>query len=156
MKFDVTKIYTGVNATDVVLGSVGYFADTISKLRRLVETEAEERGTLEEVLGEDAEGRFNGGGFNYAYFYFLSEPKFSIKTSRPYLNTEEMIEDFKERNGLKLKERELPIIWIKNKRDYRIRMIHSFEQNGDGIWTLEEFFNEWTYLDGSVIGKEKE
>lgn len=95
--------------------------------------------------------------FTYDY-RVKEEPQY-----RPYENTNEMIEDFCQRAKLETTSMLMPVIWIKEKDSNTKRMVLSFV--GDCVythfgnefdnWTLNELFDRFTYLDGSLVGKEE-
>ncbi len=81
------------------------------------------------------------------------EPKY-----RPYVDTEEMINDFCERSGAKRSKMGEPFIWIKNGED-KILII-KVEKNivyttNNCPWSMKELFGTYTYCDGSPIGKKE-
>lgn len=83
--------------------------------------------------------------------------------TRPYESTNEMIEDFCQRAKLETTSILKPAIWLKEKNSNTKRLIVSFV--GDCVythfgndfdnWTLNELFDRFTYLDGSLVGKER-
>ena len=88
MKFDKTRVYTALNADEVKVGSKGYFADSISELKRKV-SEGDEPLTLVKICGEEAAVRFTTLSASvYLLFYLVEEPK--EKTYQPYYNTDEI------------------------------------------------------------------
>lgn len=78
---------------------------------------------------------------------------------RPYKDTEEMIEDFKERFNVEVPQYAMPMIWIKMKdgSDFA-KLITEFGYSC--VWCscsntgtpMKELFNGFTYLDGSPCG----
>lgn len=88
MDFDETRLYTAFNADKVKVGSKGYFADSISELKRKI-TEGEAPLNLIEIYGEEAVTRFAiAPTSSYFLFYLVEEPK--EKTYRPYKDTSEI------------------------------------------------------------------
>ena len=88
MKFDKTRLYTACNADEVKVGSRGFFADSISELKRKI-SEGEEPLTLVKICGEEAATRFSVSPVSsYILFYLVEEPK--EKTYQPYYNTDEI------------------------------------------------------------------
>lgn len=88
MKFDKTRVYTACNADEVKVGSKGYFADSISELKRKI-SEGDEPLTLVKICGEEAATRFTTLSASvYLLFYLVEEPK--EKVYRPYNDTAEM------------------------------------------------------------------
>ena len=74
---------------------------------------------------------------------------------RQYKDYHEMTEDFCERFGVNCPKYAMPFIWIKNKEEDYVFMIHTF-QGYDADDRLESYFKNYTYLDGSPVGKKVE
>ena len=88
MKFDKTRVYTASNADEVKVGSKGYFADSISDLKKKV-NEGKELFILVKIFGEEAAARFSVfAASSYILFYLVEEPK--EKIYRPYDDTAKM------------------------------------------------------------------
>lgn len=88
MKFDKTRVYSACNADEVKVGSKGYFADSISELKRKI-SEGDEPLTLVKICGEEAATRFTTLSASvYLLFYLVEEPE--EKIYRPYNDTAEM------------------------------------------------------------------
>ena len=88
MEFDKTRVYTVCNADEVKVGSKGYFADSISDLKKKVD-EGSELLTLTKIYGEESATRFSVSTIsNYILFYLVEESK--EKVYRPYNDTAEM------------------------------------------------------------------
>ena len=87
------------------------------------------------------------------------EPKYV-----PYENTEELIEDFCKRSGAKRSPMGEPFIWLKEKNSTTKRLViahfdkHISTQfcNSFDTWSMNGLFDNFTYLDGSPIGKKIE
>jgi hypothetical protein len=84
------------------------------------------------------------------------EPKY-----RPYKDTDEMIADYKERFSVSnVPAFCMPLIWIMDKSIPLITLITDFAEGCVRLHnvphTMEELFDEFTYLDGSPCGKETE
>lgn len=85
------------------------------------------------------------------------EPKY-----RPYESADEMIEDFCKRAGLETTSMSMPSIWLREKGSTTKRLViglvgdYVYLQFSSEIdnWSLSELFTEYTYLDGSPVGKE--
>lgn len=82
------------------------------------------------------------------------EPKYA-----PYKNTDEMIDDYCERFGVKSESYVPPIIWIVNEgvKEMVIAFSEKFVRLSYGTSVeecgLEWLFNGYKYLDGSPVGK---
>ena len=88
MEFDKTRVYSACNADEVKIGSKGYFADSISELKRKI-SEGDEPLTLVKICGEEAATRFTTLSASvYLLFYLVEGPK--EKVYRPYNDTAEM------------------------------------------------------------------
>lgn len=88
MEFDKTRVYSICNADEVKVGSKGYFADSISELKKKV-NEGNELLTLVKIYGEESATRFSASTISsYILFYLVEEPK--EKIYRPYDDTAEM------------------------------------------------------------------
>ena len=88
MEFDKTRVYSACNADEVKVGSKGYFADSISELKRKI-SEGDEPLTLVKICGEEAATRFTTLSASvYLLFYLVESPK--EKVYRPYNDTAEM------------------------------------------------------------------
>lgn len=75
MRFDKSKVYTMLNADEAPIGSCGYFANTVYRLRYVVENETNENyGPLERVEDDFCFNRFNNGEpYSYNLFYLVEE-----------------------------------------------------------------------------------
>lgn len=74
---------------------------------------------------------------------------------RPYKDYNEMVEDFCERFKVNVPEYAMPLIWVKNKELDCVHMINVFQKyNGEEL--MENYFNNYTYFDGSPVGKNEE
>lgn len=88
MEFDKTRVYSACNADEVKVGSKGYFADSISELKKKV-NEGNELLTLVKIYGEESATRFSVSTISsYILFYLIEEPK--EKIYRPYNDTAEI------------------------------------------------------------------
>lgn len=81
MELDESRIYTAVNANEVKSGCVGYFADTLSCLRKAVEQEDREAyGEIKDIGVDSDLCRFYIKGRRcYNLFYLVEEPKTEVK-----------------------------------------------------------------------------
>lgn len=163
MNFDKSKVFTPLNADEVKAGSKGYFADSLNVLKRLVNEKAF-TDVLKAVYPEDWSARFGKKDCNASFplFYLVEEPQ--EEKYRPYENTDELIEDWKERTlayGSAYFSKNpmfCPSIWVKGDRDsIRKFLITDFNcsyiKSKDHAWTLKELFDGFVYLDGTPCGK---
>lgn len=76
---------------------------------------------------------------------------------RPYINTTEMIDDFKKRFNVKdWPNHAMPLIWIRNPTTDVTGLVFAFRPyhviTYAGIEALSELYKNYTYLDGSPCG----
>lgn len=156
MELDESRIYTAVNANEVKSGCVGYFADTLSCLRKAVEQEDREAyGEIKDIGVDSDLCRFYIKGRRcYNLFYLVEEPQ--KKKFRPYNDTNEMIDHFNEHFELIPREYHLPILWIKSKSTGRKHLITDCEN--DCVWIgsvsikFKDLYEHYTWLDDSPCG----
>lgn len=165
-KFDKSKVYTALNATDIKVGSKGYFATTIDDLFIAVKN-GYPLGKVESIRDDDYIARFvirNEG--SYDLFYLVEEPQEEkLEKFRPYKDTDEMIDHFCRHFELIPQVHCPPLIWIKAKgvpeSKYLItrfseydKVTITFERN---VYTtnLRLLSEDFTYLDGSPCGIEE-
>lgn len=74
MKFDVSKVYTSVNADEVKVGSIGYFANIYNELKRLVIEDVKPQ-KLTHVFNGYYHDRFQVDDYAYNLFYLVEEPE---------------------------------------------------------------------------------
>lgn len=160
MEFDKSKVYTALNADEVKIGSMGYFGDDIKNLKDVIENE--DKSFFEKIIEIKSPSeiyRFvkldeDGTPLAYNLFYLVSEPE--EKKYRPYKDTEEMIEDFKERYNSRFDgHSQMPFIWVKDwgEKDLITTFGEDWVDTGSDIYHLNDLFEKFTYLDGSPCGK---
>lgn len=157
MKFDVSKVYTSVNADEVKIGSIGYFADNLKSLHNLVQENREtQKDIILDILDTSNGARFAADcyGCLYNLFYLVEEPK--EEKHRPYKNIEEFLEDYCHKYRTSY---ECPNIWVKDRVHGCIKLQitgYDFDLNKVLLYkwmSLEEFFEKYIYSDGSPCGK---
>lgn len=169
MEFDKSKVYTALNADNIIVGSKGYFADNLYELEEIVLRDDKDTFfIIKEILSKDENFRFlaencNGSDTSWNLFYLVEEPK--EKNYRPYKDTNEMIEDFKNRynsyGGWSGKSNPMycPLIWLKDKDNGQIYLVRSFWNDkvflGISDFSLDFIFEQYTYLDGLPCGIEE-
>ncbi len=81
MKFDVSKVYTVLNADALKIGSKGYYADNLETLKKRVSNEdSGSYGIVTEISGENHLYRFRlYGTWDLAFFYLIEEPEPEVK-----------------------------------------------------------------------------
>lgn len=162
MEFDKSRIYTMVNADEVKLGSIGYFADNIYSLQQAVQHNDKKCfGKVDCIRGISTGFRFVAdNGACFSLFYFVEEP--GKEEFRPYKDVDEMVEDFKKRFNVNVPPYEMPLIWIKTKDADKKYLIVRFVSavticHNIEVYTLtfEDLAEAYTYLDGSPCGIEE-
>ena len=163
MYFIKEKCFSGLNADEVKLGSIGCFGNSLSELQKNVEKYS--IFTLASIGKENETCRFGTADDRYyEYFYLIEEPK--EEKYRPYQDNNELIVDFTIRatnDFYKSLPMTIPFVWIKNKQSEDIVLITRYgrdiKNNNtsfvviDGeLYSLEALFNLYTYLDGSPCG----
>ena len=159
-KFDESKIITVLHPEKAEIGKKYWFSDDLLRLKHYVESgDNDERrlGVLYRVETEDDLLDFpfyiKGDGDWRCLYPYEEEPKY-----RPYKDTEEMINDFCERFGVKRTNFGEPFIWIMHKTCKRL--IISYDVNSVYVQycseieniTMQELLDNFTYLDGSICG----
>ena len=163
MEFDKNRIYTAVNADNIIVGSRGYFADNLKALEEAVQQEDSVMyGEIEEIKSKVVSCRFKiKDESNYGLFYYVEEPQ--EKKFRPYKDTDEMIEDFKRRynsyGGWSGKSNPMycPLIWLRFIHDSKESLLVTrFSDDeigaGAGWYCMDDVMEEFTYLDGTPCG----
>lgn len=139
-----------------------YYA-RISEISELMDFDplAPIEGQLIEVSGTTIIPFRVKGSVSECAYTFIREVIDEAPQYRPYKDTEEMVEDFKERFEDKIftSPIEIPTIWFMNKGSKHRFLVTGFLE--EGVITFcysiewEELFENYTYLDGSPVGKEE-
>lgn len=162
MEYDKSRVYTGLTADEVYVGSKGYFGDCLASIKRQLQANLDPE-ELVHVDNENSRDRFivnRDGIMAYALFYKIED---SVKDAyRPYETQEELVNDFKARvkaygAGFQKCPMFNPLIWIQNEEDGQMYSITGFADDcvklpGNNYIAFSELFKNWTYLDGSVVG----
>ena len=163
MEFDKAKVFTALNADEVMVGSKGYFANSIRILKEtLKDSCAAAYGEIDEIKDDSCAYRFSmKKNSAYCFFYLVKEHR--EKKLRPYNNTDEMVEDFKERFNVNVPPYEMPLIWVKTKGTDKKYLIVRFASDlticlNFEVYnpTFEDLVEGYTYLDGSPCGIEED
>lgn len=78
----------------------------------------------------------------------------------PYVMVDDFIQDYQERfpTAVPRPDYTIPLIWIKNRQDGRVVLVHGFNDDycliGTTWITVCCLYENWTYLDGSPVEKE--
>lgn len=155
-QFDESKIINALHTDKAEIGKKYWVADELLDLKEVVEKEQMcfelkdiREGYLYPFIGEFINSTSET---EFQFIYPFEEPKY-----RPYVDTEEMINDFCERSGAKRSKMGEPFIWVKD-GDCKL-LILSIEK--DCVWTvncrwsMEELLDTFTYCDGTPIGKKE-
>lgn len=161
MEFDKAKVFTALNADEIKVGSKGYFADTLEKMKDVVEHERSSYyGKVVEIRKESYVSRFRLK-YDYSLFYLAEEPR--GKKLRAYKNADEMVEDFMERFNVNVPPYTMPLIWVKIKNTDKKFLIVRFASALTICFnvevhtsTFEDLVEGYTYLDGSPCGIEED
>ena len=98
--------------------------------------------------------------FNFAICNYRIKPEVKEPTYRPYKDCDEMIEDFETRFGVIHDNETPPLIWIRRKATGTMYLITCFGtldiNTCSNSYTMEEALVNFTYLDGSPVGKPEE
>ena len=165
--FDDSKVFTSPSSAELKTHSIGYFANTISELHRLVESRASSQ--LLELATKDKNFFTAKNGRSYIFFYLVEESK--DNSFRPYKDTDEMINHFCSHFDLVSSTYSLPHIWVKGKpesnyKDEIAQAVGFYKDNVTigrscnakdkfTLYTLHELFDYFTYLDGTPCGIKK-
>lgn len=158
MEFDKSKVYTALNADEVPIGSYGFIADSINELKdKVLRSDSFIIASITAILDDTFAGRFmiDTSTRSYPFFYLLMKP--AEKKHCPYLDTDEMISDFKKRFSHKTQSDTIPLIWVQNAAGDK-KLITSF--NGDSVLipeqaplSLNTLFCLYKYTDNSPCGR---
>ena len=175
MEFYLDKVFVSLSADDVKIGSKGYCADSLVKLKTMVENEDElAYGEVTRIHDKHCLYRFRIDNIiDKAFFYLVEE--FTENKFRPYKDTDEMIEDFKKRynsyGGWSGKDNPMynPMIWIKSKATGFRHLVTDYGDNDKCghcnkicIWVgtlpimFKELYEDYIYLDGTPCGIEED
>lgn len=158
MKFDKSKVYSALNADEVPIGSVGFVSNNMLELKdKVSRSDSFIPVSVTKILSDAFIGRFivdNDTG-NYPLFYLLKKSKKSKKRYYPYLNTDEMIFDFKKRFNHSVDI--VPLIWIENTAGDK-QLITSFNDDsvlisGQAPISMDTLFNLYKYINNSPCGR---
>ena len=156
MEFDKSKVYTALNADEVPIGSYGFVANSINELKdKVSRSDSFIVASITDVLDDTFAGRFmiDSSTRSFPFFYLLKKPV--EKKYCPYLDTNEMIFDFKKRFSQSANT--IPLIWVENAAGDK-KLITSF--NGDSVLIPEQspismdmLFVLYKYTDNSPCGR---
>lgn len=163
MIFDKTKVYTAVNADELKAGDKVYVADTLYELECDVRN-GQNLAVIQEIYACNCSARFNVHfddyvmSNEYCLAYLVERAK--EKKWRPFKDIQELIDAWKIKTGVTARANTMPLIWLRYKRDNHKRCITSFYVDntvvsGGGFQTMEDLFNEFTFLDGTLCGVEE-
>lgn len=101
MKFDINKVYYAVNADELKIGSVGYFADTLVSLEHCVDSEYSFPSKLTGVQEATKPYVFRdeGGITVWKFFYLVEEPKEEEPKEEELCTSKELAQWLAQGNG---------------------------------------------------------
>ena len=156
MELDKSKVYTALNADEVPIGSYGFVANSINELKyKVSRSDSFIIASITAILDDTFAGRFmiDNSTRSYPFFYLLKKP--AEKKYCPYLDTNEMIFDFK--NRFNQSANTIPLIWVENAAGDK-KLITSF--NGDSVLIPEQspismdvLFALYKYTNNSPCGR---
>lgn len=166
MEFDKSRVYTALNADELKVGDKVYVADNLYDLKYDVENDcnlAVIQGIHSDDFNERFKIRFVSGKNDeqtYCLAYLVERAK--EKKYRPYESIDEFVSDFIKRFNTHCPNYAMPLIWVKRLSDCDIRCITTFSLSdssvvlGGSIYTMEELFKDYGFIDNTPCGKEIE
>ena len=148
-----------------VIGKKYFFADDYFFLKDFVEkNDTSHVFTLKNIAGSksypflnlvipERSPEFEQHSYGLIYPYEDINPVYV-----PYVDCFEFIQDYKKRFGVS-EDVIVPHIWLKNKTALYTSMIVCFYGDTvmmDSLYDMAELFEDFTYLDGSPVGKKEE
>lgn len=161
MEFDLSRVYTAANANKLKKGDNVFFSNTMGDLKYVVEeSDNYYRGNINNINNEDAEYRFQiEGKTAYSLAYLVKSTK--KKKLRPYRDIYEFTEAYIRKTSILRVANTIPMIWLKDNKSNIIRCITSLNYNNGsvttdgGVYFLDDLFNDFTFLDGTLCGVEE-
>lgn len=154
-EFDESKVINVLHTDKAVIGKKYWFADHILSLKTVVE-ESIKDNNLYKLTGIDEISHYCFESDNESEWEFIYPYEEPPKSSRPYENTEELVNDFCERfHYTYQKSDSLPLIWFEwREAKWLIGGIAETIVFSDGNkFTMQYLFDNCNYLDGSPMGK---
>lgn len=161
MRFDVHKVVDNVEVGMTLIGSRGYYGDTLVELENNVVNEDGERelGAIEKDRNDPFGGiLLNGSHYFARYYYPVEEPKY-----RPFVCVDELLSTFENRVCKNPNTRPpftMPLIWVRYKvpvtETGTIQLVTAFSKDGVEMgaefMTWGYFFEKMEFLDGTPCG----
>lgn len=160
MEFDKSRIYTMINADEIKLGSIGYFANSLYSLQQAVQHDDKEYfGKVKNIRDISTGFRFITDNMCFILFYLVKESE--EKKFHPFKNTDDMMTEFCKRSGkLPLATIAPPAIYFKNKKSGKSYIMSAFDYDSVKIchetYDMVSLFNNFTFTDDSPCGIEEE
>lgn len=167
MRFDVHKVVDDAETGMTLIGSKGYFGDTLVELENNVVNE-DDKGELCKVLNEDLSSPFGvklpSGWCQYARYFYPAEEKKEEPKYRPFVSVNDLLSTFDNRVCKNPNARPpftvtMPLIWVRYKSVTEIgtvQMVTAFSKNGVEMgaefMSWEYFFEKMEFLDGTPCG----
>lgn len=151
MEFDISKIYTAVNAESLPIGSKCIFAHRLSELKDAVR-ENKSPSILKEVLGENKEYRFdNGDILQYSLAYLIEPPKqYQGKYYKPFETRDEVLAVISVFNNIVKDKESKGFLTVNNVYTFNDK---TFVFIADRSMSMADMFLHFTFADGSPFGK---
>lgn len=151
MKFDVSRVYTAINADELPVGSKCIFADTLKDLKdKVLNNDDCSTYTLKAIGDEDSKDRFKDFSCTWNLVYLVELPK--EKVVKPFETIEEAREVITAHGGL-----------LKNKDGGAIYLVIGYTGSGDAkqevyitdVWCSLVYIARYYVFadDGSPCGK---
>ncbi|MGP1595245.1 MAG: hypothetical protein ACTTH8_08385 [Treponema sp.] len=151
MEFDKSRVYTAVNADELMVGSKCIFADSLATLKYCVETENPRIRILEEIEKENYTDRFIWNDTHNCYHMnlaYLIEPPAEPKY-KPFESVEKAMETIIQHGG-----------WVKDKKNNVQLLVVGFDDDngfflGNGYsCSYTGLFLDYVFVnDGSPCGE---
>ncbi|WP_407453945.1 hypothetical protein [Methanobrevibacter sp.] len=162
MDFDISRVYTAVNADELKVGDKVYVAFTLDDLKFAVESDSEDVEYIACIDKCNFEYRFcvsNGEQCGKVYPLTYLVERAVEKKYRPFNDCEELIETWKKKVNISPKFGTMPLIWIRNKEFESSHCITSFFQDRVSMMMpkavvkdMYDLFNFFEFLDGTPCG----
>lgn len=165
MRFDVHKVVDSVETGMTLIGSRGYYGDTLVELENNVINEDGERELF--VIDKDRNDPFGGKLLNgcpfFSRYYYPVEEKKEEPKYRPFVCVDELLSTFDNRVCKNPNARPpftMPLIWVKYKapatETSTVQMLTAFSKDGVEMgaefMSWEYFFEKMEFLDNTPCG----
>lgn len=161
MEFDISRVYTAVNAEELHEGDRVYVADSLGSLKLRVKGGDEAFcGIITSIGPEYDEYRFNMVSSFYALAYLVERAP--EKKWRPFKDIDELKDAWERKTNIPTVLSTMSLIWVqyKNPPNEEVIIVGFDNINNevyliDNWMSLETLFNRCTFLDGTPCGVEE-